>query len=269
MVYRLCIFVIFLGSVFLTCGKFVETENAIKFYFTILAVFIAVFVFSLQSNNIKHEIKKVGVLPVLKGMFLIGVMQAGYGILQYIGKFPSNHNAFVITGSFENPAGFVAVLSLLSAIGIYWCINSKGLLERCLIFFSTALMLVAIVLSGSRSGILATIISSFFILSSEYSLLQKFKRSTHSRLILISVIAIILLGSTGLYKWREDSANGRLLVWKVTAGMIGDKPLLGFGYKGFQAHYMDYQAHYFTKHPQSQYQQLANNIKHPFNPHCS
>jgi len=45
--------------------------------------------------------------------------------------------------------------------------------------------------------------------------------------------------------------------------MINDNAALGV--RPFQARYMDYQADYFKKHPTTQYAQLADNVKHPFN----
>lgn len=69
----------------------------------------------------------------------------------------------------------------------------------------------------------------------------------------------------GLYKIKPQSVTGRLLIWKVSTEMIKDKPLIGFGYNGFKAHYMDYQAEYFKKNPKSKYRQLADNVSHPFN----
>jgi O-antigen polymerase len=47
--------------------------------------------------------------------------------------------------------------------------------------------------------------------------------------------------------------------------MLKDKPLTGFGHKGFQANYMNYQAQYFEQNPDSRFKQLADNVTHPFN----
>jgi hypothetical protein len=47
--------------------------------------------------------------------------------------------------------------------------------------------------------------------------------------------------------------------------MIRDKPILGHGYGAFQSDYMNYQAVYFKNNPSSNFAQLADNVKHPFN----
>ncbi len=55
------------------------------------------------------------------------------------------------------------------------------------------------------------------------------------------------------------SANGRLLIWKVTAQMIRDKPLIGYGAEGFKQHYMHYQAAYLKAKGTDQEKYIAGN----------
>ena len=88
-------------------------------------------------------------------------------------------------------------------------------------------------------------------------------RLNRNRLILLFVTLIIVIG--GLYKYKPQSADGRLLVWRVTADMIADKPILGHGIGGFNKNYMFYQADYFTEHPESAYSQYSDNIAYPYN----
>lgn len=264
MKFKIGLFLIFLGSVFFTSEKFVDTENTVKFYFTVLALSVSVIIFLFRNITLNSEVQKLTSLSMLKGLFIVGVFQAIYGILQYTGKFPSNHNAFAITGSFENPAGFMAVLSLLFPIGAYWCIKSKKLEQR-LIFFFVGLILFSVIIAGSRTGILAIVISTIVIFISECQLFLKIKNLKHTKLILLSAIILFLFGLFFLYKWKADSAKGRLLIWQVSAEMIKDQPLLGYGHGGFQANYMDYQAQYFERNPQSRLKQLADNTTHPFN----
>lgn len=255
---------VFLGSVFLTSEKFVNTENSIKFYFTLISVFIGVIFLLIKSSNMTLEVQKITSTTVMKGLFIVGVFQSLYGILQYIGKYPSNHNSFAVTGSFDNPAGFIAVLSLLFPIGIFWCIKSKKLEQR-FVFFSVGLIIFSIIISGSRTGLLAVIISTISIFIIEFQLLSKIKHLKFFKLKVCSTIILLLASLFLLYVWKPDSANGRLLIWNVSTEMIRDKPLIGFGYKGFQANYMSYQAQYFKENPHSSFKQLADNVTHPFN----
>jgi len=261
---KIGIILVFLGSVFLTSEKFVNTENAVKFYFTVFALFSGVIILLFRNRNIKLSVYEITSFSVMKGLFVVGVFQSFYGVLQYIGKYPSNHNSFAVTGSFDNPAGFIAVLSLLFPIGIFWCIKSKRLEQR-LVFFSVGLILFSIIISGSRTGLLAVIISTISIFIIEFQLLSKIKHLKYFKLKVFSTIILLLASLFILYVWKPDSANGRLLIWNVSTEMIKDKPLIGFGYKGFQANYMSYQAQYFKENPNSSFKQLADNVTHPFN----
>lgn len=255
---------VFLGSVFFTSEKFIETENDVKFYFTVISLLVCVIIFLLRNNHLNQELRKLTSLSTQQGLFIVGVLQGIYGVLQYLGIYPSNHNAFNVTGSFNNPAGFMGVLALLFPIGVYWCIKAKGLEQR-LVFFSLGLILFSIILAGSRTGIIAVVIPSIVIIIIEFHLVSKIKRFISPKLIILFTLILLLGGLLIMYKLRVDSANGRLLVWKVSTDMIKDKPLVGHGYKGFQAKYMDYQAEYFNGKPNSRFRQLADNVIHPFN----
>lgn len=63
----------------------------------------------------------------------------------------------------------------------------------------------------------------------------------------------------GMYQLRPMSANGRLLIWKVTAQMIQDRPLTGFGAEGFKQYYMHYQAAYLKTKGTEQEKYIAGN----------
>ena len=264
MKFKTGIILVFLGSVFLTSEKFVNTENAVKFYITIFALFIVLILLLLRSSDLKFELKEITSFIVLKGFYIVGIIQSIYGILQFVGKYPSNHNSFAVTGSFDNPAGFVAVLAILFPIGVFWIIKSNKLEQR-LVFFSAGLILFSIIISGSRTGLLAVIFSTISIFIVEFHIFSKIRRSKQVKQIVFYSIILLLLGLSFLYKWRPDSVNGRLLIWNISTEMIKDKPLIGFGYKGFQANYMEYQAQYFEQNHHSIFKQLADNVTHPFN----
>jgi len=80
------------------------------------------------------------------------------------------------------------------------------------------------------------------------------------------MLIIVLAATTlGLYHFKKDSADGRLLIWTVTANIIKDNPLLGVGHDRLKAHYMDYQADYFLNNPGSKYEQVADDNQYAFN----
>ncbi|WP_320167768.1 hypothetical protein [Mangrovibacterium marinum] len=105
------VFSIFSGSVFLTSGKFVNDTNTPKFYFVVAALLVAVAITAIMYK------KKItfGVLSnrsILWCISIICFLQACYGLIQFADWLPSNYSKFAITGSFDNPAGFAAVLGM-------------------------------------------------------------------------------------------------------------------------------------------------------------
>ncbi len=191
---------------------------------------------------------------------LLGTILALWGLGQYTGLLPSYHGVFPVTGSFDNPAGLSASLALLLPFSLYACTRSSKK-YRLLFIVAACLTVCVIILSQARAAILATIvILCFFFIR----FLPKKKRSlspVHYFVISLAGIGLI----AGLAFLKKDSAGGRLLIWKCTGQLIAQKPVFGFGHHGFTANYMNEQAAYFNKHPDSQYAMLADNIRHPFN----
>ncbi len=88
------------------------------------------------------------------------------------------------------------------------------------------------------------------------------------RILVLYIVLILSIaaGVWGLYKLKQGSADGRLLMWQVSWEMVKDKPLLGWGSGGFEAHYGNYQAQWFKSGKGTQAQELvAGTPDAPFN----
>ena len=151
--------------------------------------------------------------------------------------------------------------------------ETKAIIKQCFQKYLSLATIIAIFLvipaTRSRASWLAIIISSAYIGINEFSkhsrLLCYF--NSKARKVLVGAGIAILVGVllAGFYYFKKDSADGRLLIWKVSAGMIKDRPVFGFGFEKFQAHYMDYQASYFIDDPDNDESYVADNIIYPFN----
>jgi hypothetical protein len=75
----------------------------------------------------------------------------------------------------------------------------------------------------------------------------------------------LLLGLKYLYSFKQDSADGRMLIWKSTLLLIRESLLFGNGFGAFGARYNFYQATYFCINRSSQFENLAANSKVAFN----
>lgn len=194
--------------------------------------------------------------------FIVGVIVsivfslAMYGILQYVGILPAIAR-FRVTGSFDNPAGFAA--SLCAGFPFFWLafLKSKGGL-RWIIAIASMIVISAIILSGSRAGVLSLVA---VLLCLSVCHLKHF--SSRRKWILFPVLLVGII--VGLYYMKKDSADGRLFIWKCSLPLIVENWLTGNGTGGFEAHYMDFQAGYFKANPSSRYSGLADNVQYPFN----
>lgn len=197
------------------------------------------------------------------GIMGIGIWQSSLAIIQNIGWAAGNNEVFIVTGSFSNPGqlgGFLSVSTICTlCLGLQQDRKAKW-------FIMLPLFLIqgyALILSDSRAGWIASIGGGLFLFwNYTISFRSKIKSSW-----LIKIVFCILLIVTlwGLYSHKPHSANGRLLVWRTSIDMIADKPLLGHGIGSFNRKYMLYQADYFANHPDSMFQQYADNVIFPFN----
>jgi O-antigen ligase len=222
--------------------------------FLLAAAFLLTYLF---FKTIGHKYDD-HIAPVI---VLVCVSQAVYGLLQWVGVCYSG--GFRMMGSFDNPAGIAALLSA----GLPFCfsLTSRTKLWRYAGWISFGIIISAIFLSGSRTGIIAAIVITGLFFVDRY---KTFFKRYNVAFISLGVIFCIL-GGAGLFYLKKDSAMGRLLIWETSAQMIQDKPVFGHGSGGFMADYMTYQADYFENDTDSKYSQLADNVTHPFNEYIS
>lgn len=196
------------------------------------------------------------------GIISIGIWQSVFAITQNIGWIVSNNSLYSTTGSFNNPGllgGFLAVsIICLLCVGLH-------LSKKYLIGFTLLLGIqgYALMLSDSRAAWLAVICGGLFLIWNQSA---SFRAKISSSLLLrLSSYILLIVVLCGLYFYKPHSANGRLLIWRVTTVMIVDKPIFGHGINGFNQKYMHYQAAYFAKHKDSPFLQYADNISYPYN----
>lgn len=183
------------------------------------------------------------------------VMQAIYGLFQYIGLISVSRGAN-ICGSFDNPAGFAA--SLIAGFPFCFYLIEKVKWRYWVGLVSILIIVVAVLLSGSRAGIVSIVFISIIYFVDKRRQLLNWKYITP--FIVVCVVFLSLL-----FFLKKDSALGRILIWKSTCNMIVDSPIVGHGSGAFMSDYMIYQSNYFDEHKDSSYSLLADNVTHPFN----
>jgi O-antigen ligase len=175
-----------------------------------------------------------------------------------------------IKGTFFNTGifgGFVAIGFISIIGGIFLIKPQKYSLTKIFLALLAIPVGIQLIYSQSRAAWLSVIISILFLLSVYAKGKINFATlSTLKRIGLTCILALVCIFSLSkLYFFKQDSADGRILIWTATWNLFEEKPITGWGINGFQANYMFKQADYLQKHTDSRFAILADDIAYPFN----
>lgn len=231
--------------------KFIAPKWHLTIYILVFSVLI-ILIKSILYNSLSIKLKILSRI-----IAILCILQAIYGITQYFQWIPSHSIAnHMITGSFDNPAGFVSCLCCGLPF-VLLCLNHcQYKYLSTIIYISAVTILIAVLLSSSRTGIISATLCICIFIYTKFHIIGKF------RIFIIGGFFFLLLGS---YFLKKQSADGRILIWKCSWEMFKDSPIYGHGMGAFQKKYMYYQAEYFKEHPNSVFTTLADNVSSPFN----
>ncbi|MDR0682421.1 MAG: hypothetical protein LBG15_11335 [Dysgonamonadaceae bacterium] len=200
--------------------------------------------------------KRPAVGGAWKIIVLTATVEIVWGLGQMFGWIHNESEHFILGGSFGNPSaygGYLAVLSpLILALLLSYKRNKKAenlyyFLAVCFVF-----VLYLLVVSQSRGAWIAALPGCLLVLNARYDWWRKAVAILHTplrKIVAVTCAAVILsAGSYALYLFKENSAFGRVLVWKVITRQhidIGDK-FFGKGIGYVEANYGKWQSTYFA-----------------------
>jgi O-antigen polymerase len=265
------IFVILRPLSYLILFLLVKRYQTVPGHLEIL-IYLTIFYFLVQSL-FSLEIFEDQFEKILKYFLWIVVfvclIESAVGLLQYTGRitfigemvFESRVSGTLGNVNFFGGYTAAAIPYLLGLFLLKKKNTSKGF-----IFLILILTLYCLILTKSRGawvglffGIIIfylPVLSTFFI---------RIKNRITQLALVFTLIIIITLGVRHLYLLNRDSAGGRLFLWKVTAQMITDYPLVGIGYGNYQAKYLGYQARFFSEPDNAAYYDYAADIRQAHN----
>lgn len=174
---------------------------------------------------------------------------------------------------FDNAAGFGAALAMGLPIVLDRLLSCKGtkvqtkrhhLLYTLTYAALTLLVIAALWLTPSRTAWIAAMVATGWLLLRRTRILHRL-RPVHRFLAGLACLTILLALTVALYRMRPASADGRLLIYRVTADCISEAPLTGHGRDGILRDYMPAQAAFLRQHPNHPATMLANNVPYVFN----
>ena len=180
-----------------------------------------------------------------------GAVEAMHGLGQIAGIYPSNHSLFVLTGTFYNPGPYSGYLAAVLPIALYRMSVLNGKKDRLSVvqyyLSMCVLLLICCVLPAgmSRAAWFASLLSCGYVVLRVYHVRVKSIVSEHRHAVL-GMLILGLLFVSGAYFMKRDSADGRLLIWKITSRAIACNPWGEENGRTFSAIYGDAQERYFT-----------------------
>ena len=162
---------------------------------------------------------KWGIRTVLVWLLLVaGTVEAVWGLFQMYGYVPSGHSLYALTGSFYNPGPYSGFLAICLPLALYEWLKGERILKY-LALVALVLMLIVLPSGMSRSAWLATLVASGYVLAVHHrGKLNRYKK------VLVLGGLFLTVSAIGAYHWKKDSADGRLLMWKVAAQAVMVRP---------------------------------------------
>jgi O-antigen ligase len=179
-------------------------------------------------------------------VLLAGIAEGAWGLLQLLGIVESGHPRYPVTGSFYNPGPFGCFIGsiLPVAVGIYPT-TRKGIMRLLAV---VCILFAAFLLPGcmSRTGWAAAAVGCAVVAA--YFLRDKIAAMTPARRILLGLGLAVAAGvcAVGAYSLKPDSADGRLLIWKIAIRAAARAPIDGVGWQNVAGAYGNAQEQYFA-----------------------
>ena len=172
-----------------------------------------------------------------------GTVEAVWGLLQVYGYEPSKHSLYALTGSFYNPGPYSGFLAMCLPLALDEWLKGKGIFKH-LALAALVLMLLVLPSGMSRTAWVAALVASGYVLAMHRRKEVGSFLSRHWKGVLAGILLLAVLG-VGAYHWKKDSADGRLLIWKVAANYVR-LPWNGLGWENVAGAYGDGQERYFA-----------------------
>lgn len=209
--------------------------------------------------------------PETRGLFTglwltVALLEAVSGMAQLYGFTYSHHALFNLTGTFFNPGPYSGFLAILLPWTLHVALHSRKLTGH---YAWLCVLVICVVLPAgrSRSAWIAALLGSAWVLISYYkAAIISYVHQYPKRITAMLLASVLLLagGAYGMYHLKKDSADGRLLMWKVSAQIIREQQGLDVGVGHFPEAFAEAQASYL-KHASNQEKWVAGCPEYAFN----
>ena len=130
-------------------------------------------------------------------------------------------------------------------------------------------MLIILPVTASRAAWCAITAAIIYMVFNKYKVRKYFLFHLNTPVKKYAAVAglalVLAIVCAGTFYLKKKSATGRLFIWQITCRIIKNNPLTGIGFDRFKTNYMNYQAAYFTSHPNDAAIETADDVQFAFN----
>ncbi len=222
---------------------FLSTLQSFNFSFPQFVDFAKLFILYFLVVNLVRTREKYVIL--MWGLVILGLIACFIGIYQHIKGIGSNHGDGLIriSGTALDPNDFAMHLVILVPMVFAIFFNYKNIAIRVLSLLLLALLVLNIIFTYSRGGMLGfAVVFIFSILTFSFQ-----RKKVILPIILVAIgIASILPFIPAKYWERvqtitdfdDPAIQARLDTWKTGLGMMSDHPIRGVGLGAFRYEYI-------------------------------
>lgn len=167
-------------------------------------------------------------------------------------------------GTFSNSAELAFGLCVAIPWSVHGMSHAGNQLRRILYGISTVSLVLVLVLTHSRTGIIC--LALYLVV---YGVRVCFQLTSNKtlRILTASVLSMFVLAIALFHVMtnKNDSTSGRSFILQRSMSLLVESPITGHGYRGFEREYMLRQAAFFKEHPESEHALLADEMRHPLN----
>lgn len=174
-------------------------------------------------------------------LILLEVTQCLYGIVQLVELHTLSNFNYAVTGSFYNSGPYACFIAIGFPIALRMIVNCSNKFQKWLGTGMVVLAAILIPASMSRTAILACVIGGGIALCDHIKETSHKLPLRHMLSLCLTLISIVCV----CYIVKKDSADGRLLMWRVAAQAAVDAPLSGVGWECVAGTYGEVQERYF------------------------
>lgn len=185
--------------------------------------------------------KKSLCILIVSVLCIWGFVESGYGLFQVLGWRSSHHALYALTGHFQNPGPFGGFIACVMAVAGAWVMRpDTSSLTRVIAWAALGMGLLVLPASMSRAGWLglAVAMGVEWMRSPIRSGMTKEGSGTtqpsrhagqRSGIRWVAGVALCLALLVGAFLLKQDSALGRVHVWRMECRAIAERPWRGAG----------------------------------------